>query len=123
MFQFHLHQLVISVPSGLIQSINQTSFELKESLHFNWTDILPMEKRGIITHWNISLNKIENAWDLTNDTTQYFRVEPDVYHLSISSLNNYTEYTIGITGYTAVGAGPMKTAVYRTATNGKLLEF
>ena len=110
-----------SDPSGTIQSIQQTHFDEKESLHFNFTDLLPMEKRGNITHFNISVNKVENPWDTFNDTTRYFEVPSDAFEFSLLGLDNYTEYYITVAGYTAVGAGPVYNVTFRTATNSKFL--
>lgn len=93
--------------------------EEKESLHINYTDLLPMEKRGQITHFNISINKVENPWDSVNDTTQFFEIPSNVFDWSINGLDNYTEYDISITAYTHVGPGPTKNVTYRTATNSK----
>ena len=93
--------------------------EEKESLHINYTDLLPMEKRGQITHFNISINKVENPWDSVNDTTQFFEIPSNVFDWSINGLDNYTEYDISITAYTHVGHGPTKNVTYRTATNSK----
>lgn len=91
----------------------------KESLYINYTDLLPMEKRGQIIHFNISINKLENPWDSVIDTTQFFEIPPNVFMWSINGLDNYTEYSISITTYTHVGSGPTKYVTFRTATNGK----
>ena len=103
-----------------MQSINQTTHEEKEALYINY-DILPMEKHGAITHFNISMNKLENPWDNVNDTTQYFRIPSNVLSWSATGLDNYTEYFITITAYTSIGPGPTRNATFRTATNGNKL--
>ena len=79
-----------------------------------------MEKRGNITHFNVSVNKVENPWDTFNDTTRYFEVPSDAFEFSLFGLDNYTEYNITISAYTAVGAGPAYHVTFRTATNSKL---
>uniref|UniRef100_A0A7M5X0I0 Fibronectin type-III domain-containing protein n=1 Tax=Clytia hemisphaerica TaxID=252671 RepID=A0A7M5X0I0_9CNID len=104
-------------PSGTVQSISQTSLEMKESLHINFTDLLVMDKKGNITKFNISLNKIENLWDTVNDTTKYFIIDGRTFELSMHGLDNFTEYEVSVTAYTLIGPGPTKNSVFRTATN------
>lgn len=78
-----------------------------------------MEKRGTITHYNISLNKIENHWEKEDNSTEYFQVRSDAFEWSVNGLDNYTEYVISITPYTIVGPGPSRDVTYRTAVNSK----
>ena len=96
---------------------------MKESLHINFTDLLLMEKNGIITKFNISLNKIENPWETVNDTTRYFILDGKTFELSMYGLDNYTEYEVSVTAYTIIGPGPTKKAVFRTASNGKKFDI
>lgn len=121
MINHFLYSVFLIDPSGIVQSINQAMFDEKESLHINFTDLLSMEKRGQITHFNISINKLENPWDSVNDTTQFFEIPSNNFTWSINGLDNYTEYYISITAYTHVGPGPTRNATYRTAVNGNII--
>ena len=98
-------------------------FDIKESLYINFTDLIPMEKRGTITKFNISLTKIENYWEIEEYVTQYFTVLPDAFEWSVNGLDNYTEYVVSITPYTHVGPGPSRNVTYRTAINSKFIIF
>ena len=109
-----------TVPSGVVQSIEQTMFEEKESIHLNFTELLPMETRGEILHYNVSLNKMENPWDDVNDTTRFFNVATTDLKWSQNGLDNYTEYYIKITAYNVAGPGPSREVIFRTATNSKI---
>ncbi|XP_066935071.1 uncharacterized protein [Clytia hemisphaerica] len=106
-------------PSGTVQSIIQVNHNETESLYIEYTDVLPLEKKGNITHFNISVNKVENTWEEEDNTTQYYRVDGGTFQFSIiGGLDNYTEYFITITPYTLIGPGPTHANVtFRTAAN------
>ena len=46
-----------------------------EKLHVQWSDILSMDKRGIITHYYIQFTKINHTWDIVDSLPKLQIVE------------------------------------------------
>ncbi|XP_057313806.1 uncharacterized protein LOC130655123 isoform X2 [Hydractinia symbiolongicarpus] len=103
-------------PIGKIQFLQQINMDIKESLHFNWSDINPMKKRGEITFF-ISYNKHEKPWEEYNEFSTTFTVPGNQLSASIYNLNNYTSYRIAIYGIGRKGIGPLVTSDMRTSEN------
>lgn len=80
-----------------------------------------MEKRGVITGFNISYNKTMMPWEETSHEPMYQWFNGSNFNTVIYNLENYTKYSIQIAGFTKIGQGPYSLPVLiETPQNGKI---
>ncbi|XP_057314721.1 uncharacterized protein LOC130655923 isoform X2 [Hydractinia symbiolongicarpus] len=94
-------------PIGVVQNLQDQKKNITESLHFNWSDIRPMEKRGRITYFNISLYKFLKPWASISNEAISFLVPANQFNASVYNLDNFTSYKVMVFAMNKRGHGPV----------------
>lgn len=107
----------------MVQNLQDQKKNITESLHFNWSDIRPMEKRGRITYFNISLYKFLKPWASINNEAISFLVPSNQFNASVYNLDNFTSYKVTVFAMNKIGDGPVAFIELLTPENGKLVRI
>lgn len=91
------------------------------TVHLNWSDVKPLERRGIITAYTVTIQRLFREFEEDDGSLEDLLVfEAPHLNLSVFNLDNYTEYVVTIVANTSIGAGPVsKVFLFETLENGK----
>ena len=86
-------------------------------IQVTWEEVPPIERNGIITHYEVQFNQSTFTQILASDSIS---TTGPVQDILLRSLEEYVEYFISVRAYTEVGAGPFNpiTAINITDENG-----
>lgn len=119
----------ITVPSGTGNNITAGAITTN-SINITWTSVKPMEKRGDVIFYNVSLINVPHYWQSSSDVHELFLIrnqtllQNGVMSLLFEDLNNHTSYRVSIAAYTAIGAGlTSEEVIYTTRQNSMSLFY
>ena len=108
---------LLLVPFGVVRNMSTLNIT-PNTLNVTWLPVSPMERRGEVIHYNITVENILHSWQNIENSMREMFIR-NISNIFIEKLDNYTIYTVYITAYTTIGAGPTTTVVFRTGQNGK----